>query len=422
MQTSDNLVSGSVPMALHQKLAPERLQVATCPACGDQVAVPFMDEELQPLATLAWPNSREEAETMKRLPLAFVRCTGCGHVYNTRFRYEEVPYSLQPNLMFNRGIGWSKHIEFVCNLLLEYLPAAPKIVEIGCGDGQLLAALSQLRPAGTYIGFDPSVTNSHSGNIELRGELFEPELHLGELKPQMLISRHVLEHMVNPLGFLQAISLSARLHRHSTLLYTEVPCIDRVFENVRVEDFYYEHNSHFTTESFHRMLLRANAELQMLVHNYNREVISGIVCFGASKTAQDLTAAASQFREQARMAKQRMAAQLSGLHRAGKRVAIWGGTGKGAAFMNYFGVDANRFPLVVDSDPAKVGTFVPGTGQRILSQHVLVQHAVEVVIIPTQWRAKDIVLEMTELGISVTQVLIEHRGQLIDYQTGLHPY
>jgi hypothetical protein len=170
------------------------------------------------------------------------------------------------------------------------------------------------------------------------------------------------------------------------------------------------------------MLYRADAELQMLVHNYNREVISGIVCFGSGTTMHDIAVSADQFREQARLAKKQVAQQLEELHRTGARVAIWGGTGKCAAFMNYFKLDADRFPFVVDSDTAKVGTFVPGTGQEILSQRILLERPVEVVIIPTQWRANDIVSEMTALGIEAPTILIEHQGQLVNYRTGNHPY
>ena len=56
---------------------------------------------------------------------------------------------------------------------------------------------------------------------------------------------------------------------------------------------------------------------------------------------------------------------LAALADAGRSVAIWGGTGKSAAFMNRYRVDATRFPVIIDSDPAKVGTFVPGMGQAI---------------------------------------------------------
>ncbi len=81
-----------------------------------------------------------------------------------------------------------------------------------------------------------------------------------------------------------------------------------------------------------------------------------------------------------------------------------------------------RFPIVVDSDFAKVGTFVPGTGQEILSRDWLKDHPGAVIIIPPQWRALDIVLEMEREGISFKQVMIEHKGALIDYFVDTHPY
>ncbi len=44
------------------------------------------------------------------------------------------------------------------------------------------------------------------------------------------------------------------------------------------------------------------------------------------------------------------------------------------------------------------------------------------VIIPPQWRALDIILEMERAAISFKQVLIEHQGALIDYFAEAHPY
>ncbi len=42
-------------------------------------------------------------------------------------------------------------------------------------------------------------------------------------------------------------------------------------------------------------------------------------------------------------------------------------------------------------------------------------HPADVVIIPPQWRARDIILEMEREGIGFKRVLIEHEGALIDY-------
>jgi hypothetical protein len=106
----------------------------------------------------------------------------------------------------------------------------------------------------------------------------------------------------------------------------------------------------------------------------------------------------------------------------GKTIAIWGGTGKAAAFIHQFGADAQRFPVVVDSDPDKAGTYVPGAGQRILHRDHLKNHPVDIIIIPTQWRAKDIVAEMGREKITADKILIEHDGRLNDFLADPHPY
>ena len=129
-----------------------------------------------------------------------------------------------------------------------------------------------------------------------------------------------------------------------------------------------------------------------------------------------------RFFERADSSRKAIRAQLDALADSGRRVAIWGGTGKGAAFIHQFLADATRFPLVVDSDPDKAGTHVPGTGQRIEFRDVLKTSPVDTVIIPTQWRAKDIVREMQREGIAVRQVLMEHGGRLVDFAEADHPY
>ena len=103
-------------------------------------------------------------------------------------------------------------------------------------------------------------------------------------------------------------------------------------------------------------------------------------------------------------------------------IAVWGGTGKASAFINRYGLDAERFPLVVDSDFSKVGTFVPGTGQAIMAPTILNKRPVDVIVVATHWRARDIALEIETRGIQCAQLLLEHNGALVDYDTGAHPY
>ncbi|HEY3417845.1 MAG TPA: methyltransferase domain-containing protein [Armatimonadota bacterium] len=398
------------------------IRSATCPACGYHVAVPFLPSEDMPLATLAWPEDAEAALAMPHLPLDFVRCIDCGHIYNPQFDYANVPYSSKPNLMFNSGALWSIFIQSVQVMLLSRLPACPTVVEIGHGDGSFLAALAKMKPCGRYIGFDPHGAVSGAEHVEFRAEYFEPEMHLPELTPDLIISRHVLEHFTNPLGFLQRMAFAALQCGVSPYAYFEVPCVDRVLETGRTVDFYYEHNSQFTTTSFTRMLTRCSAHIEQIGHGYDGEVVYGFMQLTGTATQRGHAEEAAHYHRFTRKSLKTIQMQLAELHRSGQQVAVWGGTGKSAAFMARYGMDAQRFPVVVDSDQAKVGTFAPGTGQEIRFRDWLIEHPAEVVIIPPQWRARDIIEEMQRHGIAVGTILIEHDGRLVDFHHDAHPY
>jgi C-methyltransferase C-terminal domain/Methyltransferase domain len=408
-------------MSHFRRTQPPVSHAATCPACGHHVAVTFFRGE-QPLATIAWPASAEAARSMPMLPLDFVRCVDCGHVFNRAFDYAAVPYTDKPNLMFNKGALWSGFLKHMQTLLLSRLPERPVVVEIGHGDGGFIAALAAARPAGRYYGFDPNGAAIGDGAVELRAELFEPGRHLAELRPDLIVSRHVMEHLANPLGFLQSLCFAVAHTRADCLLYLEVPCIDRVIETGRTVDLYYEHNSQFTTQSFSRMLMRCAAVVQTIGHGYDGEVIYGLARMSAFSDQIRISDEATRYETGTQLADRVIRGQLMALHASGRRIAIWGGTGKSAAFMNRYGLDAERFPIVVDSDPAKIGTFVPGTGQEIRSRDLLEEHPADVVIVPPQWRAADIVVEMVRNGIAAEAVVIEHGGRLVDYFDDAHPY
>jgi hypothetical protein len=100
----------------------------------------------------------------------------------------------------------------------------------------------------------------------------------------------------------------------------------------------------------------------------------------------------------------------------GTSTALWGATGKSAGFINTYGLDADRFPLVVDSDEGKCGKFVPGTGQEIKHSTHLLTNPVDVIIITTHWRAKDIYQEIKDRNIQYQRVLYLDGSSLVDYK------
>lgn len=394
---------------------------ACCPVCSYHVAIPFFSGGMQPLATLGWPKSAAEAASLDCLPLDFVQCPACTHVYNRSFQYNAVPYQKNPNRMFNTGSIWKGHLADTKELLKKRLPGNPNVVEIGCGEGHFVRGLSDALGAGRFIGFDPNTSAESGHGVEFYARLFDPLEDVAQFAPDMVVVRHVLEHFTELAGLLEPLAWSASRQGKPCWLFAEVPCIDRVSETGRLADFYYEHVSHFTTQSFTTLLHRLG-ELNTLGHGYDGEVVYGLVRLDSPKGAKSVADQAANFSQQASSSIKKISRQLAEMADSGATVAIWGGTGKAAAFMHQFGVDAQRFPLVVDSDPDKVGSFVPGTGQEIRFRDALKDTPADVVIIPTQWRARDIVAEMAKEGISASQVLIEHKGQLVDFMKDEHPY
>ena len=86
-----------------------------------------------------------------------------------------------------------------------------------------------------------------------------------------------------------------------------------------------------------------------------------------------------------------------GLKESGKKVVFWGSAGTGTMFLNMVGIDQTEFPFVVDSDPRKVGKFIPGTGQEVVPPEFIVDYRPDVVVILSQLHSKEIAKTVSEI-------------------------
>lgn len=358
---------------------------------------------------------------MARHPHDYVQCPECTHVWNRSFTYDAIPYQTNPNRMFNKGGTWKGHLAETRDLVTSMLPESPTVIDIGCGEGHFVRGLSDAyQGSGRFIGFDPSASPESGQGIEFYAEYFNPLTDMTAYRPNAIVIRHVLEHLTQPASLIDQLAWGAQMVTDQpTWLFVEVPCIDRVQETNRLADFFYEHVSHFTTQSFQLLMERAGTIMEF-GHGYNGEVVWALVRLHAKKVAQATDS--YMFSRRTTPSCNSIKAQLNDLVESGKRIAVWGGTGKAAFFINLFGLDSERFPLVVDSDITKAGTYVPGTGQQIQYRDVLKSSLVDIVIIPTQWRSRDIEAEMAREGIMTDDILIEHDGSLVSLRTGEHPY
>ncbi len=394
-----------------------------CPACGYTVAKMIFDAGIKPLATIAWAETETEAKAVQAFKQEYIQCLNCAHVWNHLFDWEYVPYGNKPNKMYNNGSQWKKHIEYLKKWLSDKIPTNPTVVDIGCGDGSFLISMAeQYGSKGKFLGFDPSGdVDPEQKEITFNRALFLPLEDTKNYKPDLFVMRHVIEHLTAPSSFLHSLAWGASNYEKPTYLYCEVPCIDRVFETGRLADFYYEHPSQFTTSSFTRMLSTAGNIID-IIHAYDGEVICGLVELTPSAEQTKISNSAGMYCLATSTSIHRIRRELEDLISKGESIAIWGGTGKCASFMHHYQMSCKDIPLVVDSDERKWGTFVPGIGQEIKCPSYLLEHPVDILIVPTQWRTQDILIEACSMDLAFKQVLIEHEGSLIDFISGEHPY
>ncbi|MGM0576657.1 MAG: class I SAM-dependent methyltransferase [Myxococcota bacterium] len=385
----------------------------SCLACRSRHNHPLYVWQEMPLSVLGLPRSAEEARRMTRFVMDVRRCAVCGHVFHCEFDYEKIPYRESSNLMFNRSHFFGAYQE---DLAREWIEAhdleGRRVLEIGAGEGLFLRHFVEAGCA--CVAFEPGsdAEKCRARGVETHREYFQAS-RLVEQRPDAIVCRHVLEHLEDPLDFLEDIALTCQSLGVRPLFLAEVPRIDKALEQHRIHDFLWEHVSNFTERSFRTMFERAGFEVLSVEPRYEGEVVTLAARPRTGGDARAVEDASRAFRRSVDAQVRRVREVLLRWRSEGRRVAVWGGTGKGAALMNMFGLDGELISVVVDSDPLKQGGYVPGLGHRIEGPETLDRDPVDAILVASNWRARDIEHEIRRVHRRDTPLYVYHRGDLV---------
>jgi len=361
-----------------------------CPACGCYNSSLLIDLGKLPLSVL----NLASIDPTPLYTIYMVTCTECTHVYNVGYDPDFKQCDFAGCTMYNSGEEWQKHMEDVAWLVNAN--AKGLIVEIGAGNGEFAKMLRS-----KCVAFEPVKGSGCADVVETRHEFFTAE-HIHELRPSVIVMRHVLEHFADPGEFLSSLSRAA--FKHDTTLIIEVPNVKNAIVNQRLEDWVYEHPQHFTDRSLQVLLDKSGWQYKSMTYMYNDEVLLVKAKAKVLKTACDLSKASYNFDGIRNM--------LLRMGNAKERLVFWGGAGKGANMINLLDVPPEMV-TVVDSDPRKVGKYVPGTKHLICSPDVLEDGSA--ILATTSWRVGDIAKDMKRRGIIGDLVSIEC-GKLKPYE------
>ena len=250
-----------------------------------------------------------------------------------------------------------RHLKFVAQEIISRFGQSSRVVEVGCGKGYFFGILSDLNFTDlrgfdkTYDGDDPRIAKRYLNSSDI------------PLKADVLVLRHVLEHVQQPFNFLRDL---VKINGKSCSFVIEVPSTDWIIKNSTFWDFTYEHVNYFTLASFRKMFyvcevnevfndqyLLAISKSDSLTNFYNSE-----------------SRKSTLFDEMKREFFEKNSLFDFALKQVG-RYWIWGGATKGVLITYHLLRLANgsaRPPEgVVDINPAKQNKFSAGTGIKIFS-------------------------------------------------------
>lgn len=402
-----------------------------CPVCAGTVSCelvaapfPYLNVPMSPDA--AARLAREFAPGRLQGELAARQCASCGHIYLATAPDEELldrlyrdyyqhPSPLQGNFVPERD---EHFLEYFRAKIKPQLAAPAAILEIGCYDGYVLMKLQS--DGFVVAGCEPSdgaeIARQHG--LDVRRECFNADTYrCAGAQFDLILARHLLEHMADPGGLIKdAVTIMSPGGR----LIIEVP--DSEFYLVRglPEVFSHQHRQYFSAASLSALARRAG--LRMLSCQSDRQNLIAVLAPGkdddAVVTAADtVLTAARQFAAQLadnRCAINAFAAQVAG---AGRKLAVWGAGGFGAALFSWYGLPESAVAFLVDSDPRKQGGAYPGRALTVADPETILSRADTDIIVASMY-GEEISRRLARSGFAGAGMLLHPEVKIINFAGG----
>jgi SAM-dependent methyltransferase len=301
-------------------------------------------------------------------------CSNCGFAHNSRFDSALVEYDKEYDNSMPSSVMKAYHEELATYLNEKYLSNEGLVVDIGCGKGTFLKNLCGLLPNVRGLGIDPGYEGEsqlNGGRIQFISDFFSEE-HLSE-RPALVVCRHVLEHIPDPVSFLKVIH-TALAAFPNVPFFVEVPDARWILDNRVFWDFCYEHCNYFTPGSlFNTVRLSGfvpstwrtafGEQFLWLEASNQGQTEASENCAMPTNLAEEFIRYAPE--EQRLIAKAQQ--KLRELKSEGWTIAIWGMAAKGINFSFLVDVDGSLIDFCIDANPNKQGCFLPLTGRLIES-------------------------------------------------------
>jgi SAM-dependent methyltransferase len=361
---------------LNQESEAARSTDVPCPLCGSVCLQPVLERVDIPVMQNVVFHSRAEAQQSPRALLALSICGNCGFAFNSCFDADRLQYDARYDNTVRSAAFGEYYAEIADYLHAEHALDGKFVVDVGCGQGTFLEVLCGKFPRCAGKGIDPSIDENRetADNLEFVRDVIQPS-HLTR-KPDLVLCRHVLEHIPDPVAFLDALRKTLPT---GTAFFLEVPDLDWIMEAGAFWDFCYEHCNYFTARSFAAALDAAGFRVSRVTPAFGAQYLWAEGVLGDPSPLEgssgDLLARAQSYAREEKALMERVGMRLQRAAEDGACSALWGMATKGVLFANLCDPGRQLIEICVDKNEAKQGSFIAGTGHRIDAPTMLAEHA-----------------------------------------------
>jgi SAM-dependent methyltransferase len=343
-----------------------------CPLCDRTHLQDFLQRPAVPVHQNLPYATQANAQAAPTGELRLTICEQCGFVFNRSFDLNKLSYgSDYDNAQTHSGV-FVDHLDSLVKRLVEHYQVRNcTIVEVGCGQGDFLNRLVQPPEWGNRgYGFDPSYQGPESlldGRLQFQRRYYDADC--AEIMADVVVCRHVIEHVDRPLPMLRAIR-QALAKSPNARVFFETPCVDWIIDRLVLWDFFYEHCSYFNAASLATAFRATGFDVLNVHHVFGGQYLWLEAQLGNAEVPDsDVSPACLQqaqvFGQQFQQLVQAWQQKIDDLSQTG-RVALWGAGAKGVTLANLIDRESRLVAALIDLNPNKQGKFIPGSGHPII--------------------------------------------------------
>lgn len=362
-----------------------------CVNCLDDEMTVFYDMSNAPVLSVELLWTHEQAINFPSGDIALGFCRTCGFISNVIYDPKMHTYSNEYESTQAYSPTYDSFaLRVAQDLIGRYALHGKTILEIGSGQGEFLRLLCDLgRNWG--IGFDPAYIEKEddpltSGKVSFIKDYYSEKY--ADQKADLIVCKMTLEHIHKTSEFVSMVR-KAIGDRHDTIVFFQVPDVTRILRELAFWDIYYEHCSYFSPVSITWLFEKSGFEILRLSKEYGDQYIllEAKPTAGATSPNDEqenslrrLKRDVSYFSTYSKRRIMEWMQTIRELRAQGKRIVLWGGGSKAVAFLTAVGI-RDEIEFAVDINPKKDGTFIAGTGQRVVRPEFLREYKPETVFV-----------------------------------------